>query len=428
MSEEQNQSYGYTENPFDYYEQDLCKRCKRRRIDRSENPQSIVCRECREEFIQLKIPPVIIISIIVVAILVVLSAGKFVIDLEAFKAMDNFGWGAEAIYEEEKDDEDVGRTQSNESEKDVLKRKDFSKNDKASDDKSETDALGQARCELYSSMAEQGNVLTAMDKMVTYLDEENPEDISMAITLADVAMEYSYPDYASWVIENFLTGETVDDADAERINGYIDELVIYYDTFEFIETVYNEETLDAEDSEEAYLTVMQNCHNRMAEHLGDTAYDQALLQYNVAFFCTDEEEWIQHLEACTAEDENYFDAQAQLANHYRSKGDLKKAREILSPVYQRNKEDYSVLRSYAVLEMLDGREDIGLSYAESAYNIYPEGEYVADTYIIALLVNEKAEEAEAVLTELEEAGYWFDEDFYAFRLGNMTLEEYYMKG
>ena len=44
---------GYTGNPFADMDYGLCKRCRRRSIDRSENPESVLCHDCREELIRL---------------------------------------------------------------------------------------------------------------------------------------------------------------------------------------------------------------------------------------------------------------------------------------------------------------------------------------------------------------------------------------
>ena len=78
------------------------------------------------------------------------------------------------------------------------------------------------------------------------------------------------------------------------------------------------------------------------------------------------------------------------------------------------------------MELTEGNLDEALSYAQKAYEMYPEGEYVADTYIIALAANGQQEEAETLTQELENAGYYFDDEFYAILNGELTLEEYYI--
>lgn len=389
-------------NPFEEWEQDLCKRCKRRRIDRSENPQSILCKECREDLIALKIPAPIIVLCIIVMLLLLVSIGKFCMDLDRFKNFD----GAEEAYH--------GISQ----EREALEENN-------SINQGEAAEIPDMQCKAYKNMADMGGVVTAMDSMVEIM-EKDPENLDMAITLADVAMTYAYPDYAAWVIENYLIGETVSDEDMARINGYIDELNVYYETGDIIETIYEEEYEGIGDTEEDYIAAMQRCHDRMVEYIGDNTYDQALLEYNISFVCVDIEEWIMHLENCIAENYYYFDAHAQLANYYRRSGDLDKAREIISPIYSKNMEDYSLLRAYATLEMAEGNVESGLNYAKKAYESYPEGEYVTDTYLVALKANGQSEEAEALIKEWEEAGYFFDDEFYAYQRGEMTLEEYYI--
>jgi len=139
----------------------------------------------------------------------------------------------------------------------------------------------------------------------------------------------------------------------------------------------------------------------------------------------DEEERISCLQECINQNPYFYDAQAQIATYYRRNGELEKARKQLEEIYQVNKEDYSILRSYATLELVEGNLAQGLDYALQAYELYPEGEYVIDTYIVALAANGMTEEAEA-LVEQYKNDYLFDDDLYEFLDGETTLEEYYI--
>ncbi len=360
--------------------QEPCKRCGIRYIDYSQNKQSILCKECREEMLKLKIPKPVIAFCIIIAVLTVVYIAFFAVNFVKFKNTDGFEY---ATY------------------------------------------MSDERCKLYQDMADDGNVVTALDTMVEILETE-PDNLEMAITLADVAMEYTYPDYAVWAIDNYLVDQDISYKEVERMNEYVDELNVYYTTDELTTTIFDEMYENMGSTEEEYALVIQNCHDRIAEYIGDKTYDQALLEYQISFFCTDTEEWITHLENCIAENENYYDAHAQLAVYYRRNGNLDKAREIISAIYEKNKEDYDLLRAYATLELTEGNFEVALSYAQKAYEIYPEGEYVADTYIIALAANGQQEEAETLTQEWENAGYYFDDDFYAFLSGELTLEEYYI--
>ncbi len=361
-------------------EQELCKKCGTRYIDYSENPQSVLCKGCREEMLRLTIPKPVIAFCILVAVLTVVNIGIFAVDVVEFKNADGFEYATH---------------------------------------------MSDERCKQYKDMADAGEVITALDSMVGILESES-DNLEMAITLADVAMEYTYPDYAAWAIDNYLVGQTVSDKEIERMNGYIDELNKYYDTDEITTAICEEVYGDIGSTEEEYIAAIQECHDRIAEYIGNDAYDQALLEYQISFFCSDEEEWIAHLENCIAINENYYDAHAQLAVNYRRNGDMAKAREILEAIYEKNKEDYALLRAYATVDLAEGNLEAALSYAEKSYEMYSEGEYVADTYIIALSANGQQEEADSLIKEWEELGYYFDDDFYSYQRGEMTLEEYYI--
>lgn len=402
--------YGYTGNPFEDMDYDLCKKCHRRKIDRSENPNSVLCKECREEYIKLRVPAGIKITGLVAAAAVAFCLVMFGVDIIRFRTALGEDFDL-ASYLEETGDESGSNA-------------DLREPEGLEENVNENRNSVQSR--LYVSMAEDGRVVTALDSMVEEL-EEDPDNLQMAIALTDVAMEYAYYDYAAYAIDSYLVDQYVSDEEYDRITGYIEELEIYYDTVDLV-NMYWESASSLYEEEDIEITVediYQEYHDNLMSYLGDDYYNQALLHYNLSYACMDEEEQIQHLKDCVALNECIFDAQAQLAVYYRSRGELDEAREILEKTYAINNEDYTVLRAFATLELVEGNLDKGLTYAERAYEIYPEGTYVADTYLIALMVNDRSEEAKELIQEWEDSGYEFDEDFYAFQRGEMTLEDYY---
>lgn len=416
--------YGYEGNPFEEYTQDMCKRCHRRKIDHSENPQSILCKDCREELIKLKVPPIMIGAGIGVAVLVVVCIAMFVTDIMKFKRgeypLDLSTYLSEKEQEEEDTKEEDEKTEDTEDTESNLPRR--------LDNRTSLEIDEAARA--YANLADTGKVGSALDGMMADL-EKDPDNIGMAVTLADVAMKYSYPDYAAYAIDTYLTGKNVPDDVYERIMGYIDKLNIYYDTYDVVEEAWSDlggwmEELDDTAGEEEYAELLQFCHDEIEVYLDMEEYDQAYINYELAYICQDEEERIRHLEDCIAADPNYYDANAQLGTYYRRSGDLEKAREILEKSYAVNNEDYSLQRSLATLELTEGNLAEGLAFAKSAYETYPEGNYVVDTYLVALFANGEDEQAGEILQQWEEQGYEFDEDFYSFAEGNMTLEEYYI--
>lgn len=422
--------YGYEGNPFEQMDQDLCKRCHRRKIDRSENPESVLCKDCREELIKLKVPPVMTGVSILVALLVLACITVFALDFIKLRTGRDPFTGSPAFVSEgtdkeaEKDNEDkeniaVGEEESEEDDENRHRRLDNWVTE-------ETDPVSQA----YADMADTGMVVTALDSMVDAL-EEDPDNVSMAIALTDVAMKYSYPDYAAYAIDSYLAGKNVSDEVYDRISGYIDKLDIYYNTYDVVDEVWNVfgdevEALGNDATEDDYAELLQTCHDEIELYLGMEEFDQAFLYYDLAYVCQDTEERIQHLKDCIAIDPYYFDANAQLGTYYRRQGDLEEARKILENSYAVNREVYSVLRSLATLELVEGNLELGLEYAKNAYDIYSEGEYVVDTYLVALMANGQMEEAETLIRQYEDEGYLFDDDFYAFQMGDMTLEEYYI--
>lgn len=357
--------YGYTGNPFEQMDYGLCKRCRRRTIDRSENPHSELCKECREELIKLKIPPIFYVLAV------------FVLFLMAFTAIPSMrGFVNVFSYESAKDN------------------------------------------------SEEGYVITAMDNLVSIL-EESPDNTDVAIELTDLAMKYSYYEYAAYAIDNFLAGKEVSDKVYYRINSYVDELDLYYDTIELSDEIW-EEIFAGWDEEEDFSGLMELYCEKVSAYIGNSKYDQAQLYYCLGSMTQDEEQRTAYLEECVDINPCYYGAWAQIAVYYRRQGELDRAREILEAVYETNKEDYSILRAYATLELAEGNVEDGLYYARKAYELYPEGSYVVDTYAVALVASDRMEEAGELVSEYEDDEYYFDEEFYDFLDGKVTLEDYYI--
>lgn len=357
--------FGYTGNPFEQMDYGLCKKCRHRTIDRSENPNSELCKECREELIKLKIPPIFYICAVLVVFLMVFTM------IPSVRGLVN-------VFSYESAQE----------------------------------------------TSEEGYVITVMDNLVSILDE-NPDNIDVAIELTDVAMDYSYYDYAAYAIDNFLVGEEVPDKVYYRINRYIDELNTYYDTIDLSDSIWDELYEDWEEDDDPYV-MLDAYREKISEYIGNTKYDQALLYYYLGRMTEDGEQSIQYLKECVDINPCYYEAQALIAVYYRRQGNLNKAREILEAVYETNKEDYSILRVYATLELTEGNVEDALDYAHRAYDMYPEGDYVVDTYAVALVANDRMDEAMELVSEYEDDDYYFDDDFYDFLDGKMTLEEYYI--
>lgn len=359
------QNTGYTGNPFADMDYGLCKKCKCRTIDRSENPDSVLCRDCRQELIKLKIPPVFYFVGVLVLILVAVTL------IPSFGGLKNFN-----TYNTAEDTSD------------------------------------------------EGYVITTMDDLLDVL-EDNPDNIDVAIELTDIAMKYSYYDYASYAIDQYLADKEVSDKQYRKLIGYVDKINTYYDTCDLSDEIWEQVYEDVGEDGDVYVMLEEYCQ-MLSEYIGDSRYDQALLYYYLGYMTADDQERIGYLEECVAIDPCYFEAQAQIATYYRRQGDLERARQILEDTYAVNKEDYAVLRSFATLELVEGNLENGLDLASRAYEMYEDGDYVIDTYIVALSANGRTDEARELVSEYEDKDYIFDDDLYEFLDGNMTLEDYYI--
>lgn len=360
-----DQNTGYTGNPFADMDFGLCQRCKRRSIDRSENPDSVLCRECREELIKLKIPPVFYIALVLVLILVAVT---LIPSLGGLKNYNTYNTAEETSQE--------------------------------------------------------GYIITTMDELLDVL-EDNPDNVEVAIELTDIAMKYSYYDYASYAIDQYLGDKEFNDKQYRKLTGYVDKLNIYYDTCDLSDEIWGQVYEDLGEEEDVYAILEEYCQ-RLSGYIGDEDYDQALIYYYLGYMSVDDETRIAYLKECVAIDPCYFEAQAQIATYYRRQGDLDSARQLLEETYAVNKEDYAVLRSFATLELVEGNLESGLDFAYRSYQAYEDGDYVIDTYVVALAANGRVDEAKELVSEYEDKAYIFDDDLYEFLDGNMTLEDYYI--
>lgn len=350
---------GYQGNLFEDMGYTFCKKCQRKYVDRSENPESVLCKDCREELIKLKIPKVFY---IVGAVVFILTVSLMILSMGSFK--DSASYSVDGLVDD-------------------------------------------------------GYVITAMDNLITIL-EEQPDFQGMAIKLADIAMEYGYYDYAAYAINNYLVGKELSNNNYVKISGYIDRLDIYYDTCDL-----SEEILETIGETDDFYEIIETYNQKLSQYIGNEKYDQALIYYCLGYMTADYDRGIEYFKKCVEINPCYFDAQAQIAIYYRRKGDLGKARQILEETYAINRENYAVLRAFATLELTEGNLESGLDFASRAYEMYADGDYVVDTYIIALAANGRIDEARALVSEYE-SEYVFDEDLYVFLDGNMTLEEYYI--
>lgn len=335
-----------------------CRKCKTRSVDRSENPNSVLCRQCREESIHYPIPKGLVVVGIIILAMLLLSFIKFPTSLKYYKTIE----GAE--------------------------RK-------------------AANGYIYSTLVE-------LDTIAGQISSN-----SVPMKIVNIAMEYGYYNFASYAIDTYLAGEEVSDSEYEQIENYFDELERYYNTCDACEEIINSADYANENVENEI--IIQIC-----TLMEEQKYDIATLYYYLGYIASDDSDRCAYFEACYSMEPTYTDAAAQVANSYRRKGDLVKAREFLEEAYRIDREASATLRGLAIVESLDGNLSKGLSFAEEAYRLNEEGDYVADTYIVVLAASGNIEGAQSIKDSLEQEGYQFEEDVQDFLDGKVTLEEYYI--
>ena len=164
----------------EYYtipEAQLCRKCHIRRIDLSENSNSILCRECREEQIKYPFPKKMLPVVALVVALMVVALIKVPKTLGYYK-----------MYQTSRAEAEAG--------------------------------------EIYSA-------LVGMMEVV----EAYPDSVPVAERAIELAMGYGYYDFAAYLIDQYMVGKEVNDSTYAKMNMYTDKLSRYYNTFDKMEEI-----------------------------------------------------------------------------------------------------------------------------------------------------------------------------------------------
>lgn len=336
--------------------EEQCQYCQIKSIDRGDNPESVLCRECREQLIRYPVPKKIMVAAVILAVLLIIALLQFPNRIREYK-----------IYRQ-----------------------------------AETNAQEGI---IYSTLVE------LEELCAKYSDSEK-----LPLKILKIAMEYGYYDFAAYTVNTYLQGKKLSEWEYDEVLKAVAVIEKYYATYDAFEALIQ----DA-DQENDVDRIRQEL-TRMEQ---ENTFYRPLVSYYQGMVAKDQSSAaVQYLKAYQ-EDSNLTYAAAQAANYYRRTGDLKTARTYLEEAYGRNREDPEVLRGMAIVEMLEGNSAEGLTMAEEAYRLSPEGQYVADTYLVALMENGKTKEMEQVKKTGTESGITWDEQLEEFLKGKMTLADYY---
>lgn len=252
--------------------------------------------------------------------------------------------------------------------------------------------------------------------------KRHPGSIPIMTKLVDLSMENGYYDIAGYVIDSYISGKSLSDEEYNRVDRHYTKLENYYNSVtavgEIIAAAPGQDTMGAE-----YYDYIKT---QLEELLYTEGQDDAYLCYTLAMISGDSQTAQDYLQTCYEIDPECFDVRAQLGIVYRRMGRLEEAGTMIEEALQKDKADSSALRGKASLAMVEGDTQAGLQAAREAYLSDPDGVYVRETYLIALTVNGMQEEAQAIRSEMENAGEELEQDTLQLLAGELTLMDYYV--
>ena len=350
-------------------EDQLCRKCGRKRIDRSENKNSILCHECREEQIKYPFPKKMIPAAVIVLALMVVAMARTPGIIRMYK-----------MYY-------------------------------------------QAELQSY-----RGDVYPALLNLETVM-EAYPSSVPVAVSMIDIAMEHGYYDAAAYTLSTYLEGKEVDDSTYSRMMRHTKRLNRYYDTLDQVDELYASfgEELGQEDLDgEAPIAALQGLRDDLEEMTKNADLDKGLLYYYLATLSEDEEAHREYLEASVEADPKLGFPEVELGTYRRRIGDLEGARECYESVLRNDNSNTGALRAMGILKMLEGDKEAGLADVQKAFDLNPEENYVRETLVIALMECGQKEKAEELRQQFEAEGIEFDVDFLSYLNGEVSLRDYYV--
>lgn len=344
--------------------EDLCRKCGKRRVDRSENRNSILCHECREEQIRYPFPKKMLPAVVLILVLMALAMVRTPTVLKCYKSY--------------------------------------------------TESLSQANA---------GDIYPALLGLQSVLDEY-PESVPVAERMIDLAMSHGYYDTAAYVMNDYMEGKSVSDSTYSRLTGYANRLNRYYETTDKIIELFSSITEDM--SEEEAAGMLEQVKAEMLALTKDSAYDEALLYYYLGGVTEDQDQALEYLKSSVEADNSLAVAQVALGTNLRRRGDLGGAEEVYETVLRQDRNDTGALRAMGILKMLKGDKEAGLFDIQEAYDLNPEESYVKETLIIALTECGKTEEAAQRKQQFEDEGTVFDGELETYLSGSVDLYGYYV--
>jgi tetratricopeptide (TPR) repeat protein len=271
------------------------------------------------------------------------------------------------------------------------------------------------------SRISQGETSAAINDLYS-VAEAHPNSIPVMVKLVVLSMDNGYYDIAGYIIDTYISGKSISDEEYDMIDRYYTKLENYYNSLSSVDTIITE--APNQDVQDVVY------YNYIKSHIKDLLHtegqDDAYLCYTLGLIAGDTMSTLDYLQQCYEIDPECFDVRAQLGIVLRRVGRLEEARNIIEEALAKDREDSTALRAMATIAMVDNDLKGGLEAAEAAYTIYPDGLYIRETYLIALAMNQRKDQAEIIRTEMETADLFLEQDTLQLLNGKITLQDYYI--
>lgn len=343
----------------------LCIMCNEREKDYSENSYSQMCSECRKHRKKMNIPLRIIFFLVVICAIFILSIIKLPPVLSDYR---NFLKAEENMNDKE-----------------------FS---------------------------------LAYKKYITLLEKYN-SSLMLAYRTADAAMNAQYFYELNETYNKYLAGKDVSDEQYAKAVEYVDLLDIYIKTLDELQKIKGgiDEKIITENPEEASRIFT----TKLKELLENKEMDKTLIYYYLGNISEDFEEALEYMKKATEYDSRFTYPLAYYGNALRSGGKYGEARETYQKALNLNATDALAIRGLSILYLLEGEKKLALEKVRYAYELEPEGLYIADALVITLYENSLKEEADALLKSMTDKGFVIPEDLAKYLDGTTNVKEYYVR-
>jgi tetratricopeptide (TPR) repeat protein len=271
-----------------------------------------------------------------------------------------------------------------------------------------------------SDRIDESNTGQAIDDLYA-LAEKRSDSVPILVRTTDLSMQEGYYEVAGYVIDSYLTGKSLSDAEYNRINDYITKLNNYYASSDAVTKIFNSVNKKAV-TDADYEKVKKDIKALLNQEGQDNSY----LYYSLALIEADVNTAKDDMLRSYELDPECFDVRSQLAVMYRRLGNFEEAKRFAQEALKKDKKDSSALRAMATIALTEGNLEDGLNYAREAYTSYADGLYVRETYLIALTFNGNKEEAQLIQNEMADAGETPDDQTKQLLNGEITLKDYYV--